>query len=48
MGQKLNCWEAMQCGLEPGGSKTAERGIGEALKRLKISREKNFSASKSL
>ena len=24
---KLNCWEYMKCGREPGGSKTAELGV---------------------
>lgn len=24
---KLNCWEVEQCGLQPGGSNTAERGV---------------------
>ena len=24
---KLNCWEVLQCGLEPGGINTGERGV---------------------
>jgi hypothetical protein len=26
MGEKLNCWEFMQCGREPGGSRVEELG----------------------
>lgn len=27
MVEKMNCWEVMQCGREPGGSKSSELGI---------------------
>lgn len=27
MGKKLNCWEVMKCGRQPGGEKVGELGI---------------------
>jgi hypothetical protein len=33
---KLNCWEVMQCGRQPGGNKTAELGVCPAAVEVRL------------